>query len=112
MATPVVAGAVALLLQQNSALTPDQVKARLMKSTYKQFPTSTNAFVPHLLQTFTSFYDMLSLGSGLLDMQNAVTNTDLAPATGGRSAVSVAGLQPAPRAPGTPAPLDLPEPFP
>ncbi len=40
MATPVISGAVALLLQQNSKLTPDQVKARLMKTAYKTFPTS------------------------------------------------------------------------
>ncbi len=32
MATPVVAGAVALMLQKDSTLTPDQVKARLMKT--------------------------------------------------------------------------------
>jgi serine protease AprX len=84
MATPVVVGAVALLLQQNSALTPDQVKARLMKTTYKPFSIgSTSAYVPHLQQTFTDFYDMLSVGSGLVDMQNAVVNTDLAPATVG-----------------------------
>jgi serine protease AprX len=83
MATPVVSGAVALLLQQNNALTPDQVKARLMKSTYKVFPTSSVAWVPHLDQNFTEFYDLFSVGSGLLDMQNAVSNTDLAPATVG-----------------------------
>ena len=83
MATPVVSGAVALLLQENSALTPDQVKARLMKSTYKVFPTSTTAWVPHLSQNFTAFYDLFSVGSGLLNMQSAVTNADLAPATTG-----------------------------
>jgi serine protease AprX len=83
MATPVVAGAVALLLQQNSALTPDQVKARLMKTTYKVFPTSTVAWVPHLSQNYTDFYDLLSVGSGLLNMQSAVSNTDLTPATVG-----------------------------
>src|SRR5580700_3729101 len=83
MATPAVAGAAALLLQQNSALTPDQVKARLMASTYKLFPTTTVAYVPHLQQNFTAFYDLFSVGSGLLNMQNAVGNTNLAPATVG-----------------------------
>ena len=83
MATPVVAGAVALLLQENSALTPDQVKARLMKTAYKVFPNSTVAWVPHLQQNFTDFYDLFSVGSGLLNMQSAIANTDLAPATVG-----------------------------
>ena len=67
MATPVVSGAVALLLQQHSTLTPDQVKARLMKSAYKVFPQSTVAWVPHLSQNFTNFYDLFSVGSGLLE---------------------------------------------
>jgi serine protease AprX len=83
MATPVVAGSVALLLQENSALTPDQVKARLMTTTYKMFPVSTVAWVPHLSQNFTAFYDLFSVGSGLLNMQTAVSDTDLAPATVG-----------------------------
>ena len=83
MATPVVTGAVALMMQQNINLTPDQVKARLMKTTYKLFPTSTVAWVPHLSQNFTSTYDLFSVGSGLLNMQTAVTNTNLAPATVG-----------------------------
>jgi serine protease AprX len=83
MATPVVSGAVALLLQQNSQLTPDQVKARLMKTAYKAFPNSTVSWVPHLLMNFTDFYDVFSVGSGLLNMQSAVSNNDLAPATVG-----------------------------
>jgi serine protease AprX len=84
MATPLVAGAAALLLQQNSQLTPDQVKARLMKDTYKPFSIgSSSAYVPHLAQTFIDTYDLLSVGSGLVDMQNAVSDTTLAPATVG-----------------------------
>jgi serine protease AprX len=83
MATPVVSGSAALLLQQNSALTPDQVKARLMLTTYKALPSSSSAYVPHLSQTFTEFGDLFSVGSGLLDMQTAVVSTALAPATVG-----------------------------
>jgi serine protease AprX len=78
MATPVVTGAVALLMQENTNLTPDQVKARLMKTAYKIFPVSTVAWVPHLSQNFTGFYDLLSVGAGLLNMQSAISNNDLA----------------------------------
>jgi serine protease AprX len=83
MATPAVAGAVALMLQEHNSLTPDQVKARLMITTYKMGLTSTSAYVPHLQQTFVDFYDLFSVGSGLLDVQTAINNTTLAPATVG-----------------------------
>jgi serine protease AprX len=83
MATPAVVGAVALLLQEHSSLTPDQVKARLMQTTYKMNLTSTSAFVPHLSQTFTSLYDLFSVGSGLLNVQTAINSTALAPSTVG-----------------------------
>jgi serine protease AprX len=86
MATPAVAGAVALLLQEQSTLTPDQVKARLMKTTYKMNGlglVSTSAYVPHLNQNFTDFYDLFSTGSGLMNLQAAAANTDLAPSTVG-----------------------------
>jgi len=81
MATPAVAGAAALLLQEQNTLTPDQVKARLMRNSYKMGLTSTAAWVPHLSQTFTSMYDLFSVGSGLLNVQNAVADTNLAPST-------------------------------
>ena len=83
MATPAVAGAAALLLQEHSALSPDQVKARLMKTAYKMGMFSTTAYVPHLFMSFLTFYDLLSVGSGLLNVQAAVANNDLAPATVG-----------------------------
>jgi len=46
MATGVVSGAVADLLQAQPRLTPDQVKARLMKTAYKTFPQSSSVYDP------------------------------------------------------------------
>jgi serine protease AprX len=83
MATPAVAGAAALMLEEQNTLTPDQVKARLMKTAYKMGMLSTSAYVPHLFMSFVDFYDLFSVGSGLLNVQAATTNTDLAPAVVG-----------------------------
>src|SRR6266566_1587835 len=46
MATPVVSGAAALLVQAQAKITPDQVKARLMKTAYKAFPVSSTVVDP------------------------------------------------------------------
>jgi serine protease AprX len=74
------------MLQEQSTLTPDQVKARLMKTASKMNGfglVSTSAYVPHLFMSFVDFYDMFSVGSGFLNVQGATTNTDLAPANVG-----------------------------
>ena len=83
MATPVVSGAAALILEQNSNLTPDQVKARLMQTTYQSFPNSSVITVSALDETFTEYYDLFSVGTGLLDMQPAVSDNLLAPSNVG-----------------------------
>ena len=83
MATPVVSGAVALLLQKNAGLTPDQVKARLMKSAYKTFPRYSTATDPTTGKHYTSQYDIFTVGAGYLDIQAALSSTDLAPSTSG-----------------------------
>ena len=83
MATPVVSGAVALLLQKNGSLTPDQVKARLMKSAYKTFPRSSTAKDPTTGKSYTSQYDIFTVGAGYLDIQTALSSTDLSPSTYG-----------------------------
>jgi len=79
MAAPSVSGAAALMLQQNSALTPDQVKARLMKTAYKTFPASSTAIDPVSGIAYTSYYDIFTIGAGYLDIGAALANTDVAP---------------------------------
>ena len=77
MATPIVTGAVALMLQQNPALTPDQVKARLMKTAWKgvgQFTFSHDSFG----NLYNNEYDLFTYGAGYLDINAALGSTDLA----------------------------------
>ena len=81
MATPVVSGAVADLLQGEPALTPDQVKARIMKTAYKQFPQSSTAVDQVTGQSFTSQYDIFTIGAGYLDIGAAMANHDVATGT-------------------------------
>jgi serine protease AprX len=83
MATPMVSGAAALLLQQNPLLTPDQVKARLMKTAYKVFPSSSSYYDPSTGITYVDYYDIFTIGAGYLDVWAALSNTDLAPSSAG-----------------------------
>ena len=83
MAAPMVSGAAALLLQQNPSLAPDQVKARLMRSAYKVFPTSSAYFDPSTGITYTDYYDIFTIGAGYLDLAAALNDTTLAPAYAG-----------------------------
>lgn len=81
MATPVVSGIVADLLQAHPSMTPDQVKARLMKTAYKTFPMSSTAFDPTTGQSFVSQYDIFTIGAGYLDAAAALANSDLTTGT-------------------------------
>ena len=78
MATPVVTGAVALMLQKNPSLTPDTVKARLMKTATKNFPMASVAVDPTTGKAYPSVYDIFTIGSGYLDVTAALANTDVA----------------------------------
>jgi serine protease AprX len=78
MATPMVSGAAALLLQQQPSLTPDQVKARLMKTATKNFPATSVAVDPVTGISYTSTYDLFTVGAGHLDVWAALNNTDVA----------------------------------
>ncbi len=78
MATPMVSGAAALLLQQQPSLTPDQVKARLMKTATKNFPSTSVAVDPVTGISYTSTYDLFTIGAGYLDVWGALNNTVVA----------------------------------
>jgi serine protease AprX len=75
MATPVVSGAVALLLQAQPGLTPDQVKATLMLTAYKTFPQSSQVTDPTTGIVYTDYYDIFTIGAGYLDIAAALANT-------------------------------------
>ena len=81
MATPVVSGAAAILIQKNPSLTPDQVKARLMKtaakSTMAPFMTS---FARLTGVAYHQQGDIFTTGAGYLDINAALASNDLATA--------------------------------
>jgi serine protease AprX len=92
MAAPVVSGAAALLIQQNSGLTPDQVKARLMLTAYKSFPTSSSVTDPTTGIVYTDFYDVFTVGAGYVDIAAALANTEVAVCSGSSSTSGAASV--------------------
>ncbi len=81
MATGVVSGMVADLLQAHPAMTPDQVKARLMKTASKNFPLRSSVYDPTTGITYTSQYDIFTVGAGYVDMAAALASTELSSGT-------------------------------
>jgi len=78
MATPMVSGAAALLIQKNPQITPDTVKARLMKTATKDFPATSVAIDPATGIAYVSQYDIFTIGAGYLDIMGALANNDVA----------------------------------
>jgi len=83
MATPEVSGTVALMLQKNPSLTPDQVKARLMKTASKNFSAYSTYTDPTTQVTYVEQYDIFTVGAGYLNVAAALSSRDLASATAG-----------------------------
>ncbi|HKD45521.1 MAG TPA: S8 family peptidase, partial [Candidatus Angelobacter sp.] len=76
MATPVVAGAAALMLQNDPTLTPDTIKARMMKTAWKGYPTSSWGY-DFWGFGYLSQDDVFTIGAGYLDVDAALSTTDL-----------------------------------
>ncbi len=79
MATAAVSGAVADLIQARPNLTPDQVKILIMQTAYKTFPQSSSVYDATSGQTFTSYYDIFTVGAGYLDLGAALAGIDTVP---------------------------------
>jgi serine protease AprX len=77
MATPVVAGAAALMIQQDPTVTPDTVKARMMKTAWKGYPVNSWAYDVWGAGHFSQ-YDVFTIGAGYLDVDAVLGNTDVA----------------------------------
>jgi serine protease AprX len=78
MATPVVTGAALLMLDQNGGLSPDLIKARLMKTSTKNFPAASTYTDPYSKVSYQIQYDIFAVGAGYLDIPNALQNGDRA----------------------------------
>ena len=89
MATPTVAAEALVLLSQHPTATPDQLKAMIMLSSSKTFPASSVAIDPTTEISYTSYYDVFTVGAGEVDFNAAIT-APLPPSLGVGSAKSPA----------------------
>jgi serine protease AprX len=93
MAAPMVSGAAVLMLSKDASLTPDTVKARLMKTASKNFPATSTAIDPVTGISYTSQYDIFTIGAGYVDIWAALNCKDVLP-TGASAASPVANYNP------------------
>ena len=76
MATPIVAGAAALMFQKDPTLTPDTIKARMMKTAWKGYPGNSWAY-DNWGKSYFSQYDVFTIGAGYLDIYSSLKSTDV-----------------------------------
>jgi serine protease AprX len=78
MSAAMVTGTAALMLEKDPSLTPDQVKARIMKTASKAFPAVSLSTDPVTETTYQDQYDIFTVGAGYLDVWAALNNSDKA----------------------------------
>jgi serine protease AprX len=76
MATPLVSGSVALMLEYRPNLNPDQVKARLMKNATKSHPLYSTEQASNG-NSYNTEYDVFTIGAGYLDIYDAMADDDI-----------------------------------
>jgi serine protease AprX len=76
MATPIVAGAAALMFQKDPTLTPDTIKARMMKTAWKGYPGNSWAY-DNSGKSYFSQYDVFTIGAGYLDVYSSLRSADV-----------------------------------
>jgi serine protease AprX len=76
MATPIVAGAAALMFQKDPTLTPDTIKARMMKTAWKGYPGNSWAY-DSWGKSYFSQYDVFTIGAGYLDIYSSLKSNDM-----------------------------------
>jgi serine protease AprX len=76
MATPVVAGAAALMFQKDPTLSPDTIKARMMKTAWKGYPGNSWAS-DSKGKSYFSQYDVFTIGAGYLDIYSSLRSNDV-----------------------------------
>jgi len=76
MATPIVAGAAALMFQKDPTLTPDTIKARMMKTAWKGYPGNSWAY-DNSGKSYFSQYDVFTIGAGYLDIYSSLKSSDV-----------------------------------
>jgi serine protease AprX len=77
MAAPMVAGTAAVMLHKDWSLTPDTVKARLMRSATKAFPAASVAVDAATGTSYTTQYDLFTVGAGYLDICAALNDSSV-----------------------------------
>ncbi|HEX4602500.1 MAG TPA: S8 family peptidase, partial [Candidatus Angelobacter sp.] len=76
MATPIVAGAVALMVQKDPTLSPDTIKARMMKTAWKGYPVNSWSYDARGYG-YLAQYDVFTIGAGYLDTYAALKSNDI-----------------------------------
>jgi len=92
MATPMVSGTAALAIQANPSITPDQIKAMLMQSAFKNIQQYSTVTDPTTGITYYLQADIFTVGAGYLDIHAASLTTQLVPATVGSALSPIAAI--------------------